>query len=204
MKQRTPLLILALILTIVSTTAVASASDATSSDERGPKPGMMRPFAPKTERPGETRENMEEKRAEFKSRFDEFRKDKIERMIEIMKTRFLAAIERLRGIALRIETRIENLATQTDVDTDEARQHLKDARAHLDAAEDLLEDINASSTDLFANDATPGQRFGALRALFAEAKTEIKAARESLVLALRATGGLLKGTSERPEVPKNN
>ena len=147
------------------------------------------------EKRAEFKENFEERREEFKTRFDEFRKEKIARMIEVMKKRFAAAIERLRGIADRIEARIEKLEDETDKDLAQAQVYVDEAREHLNDAEEALDDIG-TSTDLFSDETKAGERFGVLRGLLTEAKAAIKEARESLGLALKEIG-FSRGDAEK-------
>jgi exonuclease VII small subunit len=148
------------------------------------------------DRRAEFRENLEAKRGEFQARFDEFRRERIMWMLGVMKDRFLAAIERLRSIADRLEARIGKIEEATGEDLSDAQGSLREARAHLDAAEDSLEDIG-TTTDLFDDETLAGERFGRLRELFAEAKAGIRAAHEDLMNALRATGRF-RGSDGRP------
>ncbi|MBP9771560.1 MAG: hypothetical protein KBD16_01405 [Candidatus Pacebacteria bacterium] len=208
MKQSLLLSLATIALIIIATTAIAYAQgesvlaidDSTSRiDEPKPREPFFRPIKKAEEvrdNIEERRAEFEEKRGEFKERFDEFRKEKIARMIEIMKARFMAAIERLRGIADRIEARIEKLDGETDKDLAQAQAYVDEAREHLNDAEDALDDIG-TSTDLFTDETKAGERFGALRALFTEAKAAIKEARESLGLALKEIG-FSRDNKEKP------
>lgn len=177
-------LVSAILLIILSTTAIASAY--------GHRPDMMGTTSTSSPRmfKAEMRENMEGKRAEFKTRFDEFRKQKIASMIESMKRRFAAAIERMRGIADRIETRIDKIEEKNGGELTEASRYLDEARSHLDDAEEALEDISTTTDILSTGDdaSTTGARFGHLRTLLQGVKEHLQLARESLGKALRAAG----------------
>ena len=174
----TPILVIALI--ILSTTAVALAEDPTAT--------RTKPFVIQ-ERRAEFQANMEAKREAFGERMDEFRKERIGTMLTMMQRRFVAAIERLGNIADRIDTRIAKIEEVSDRDLSEASGYVDDAREHLEAAQDLIDDMSTSTADsLFDNASSTGNRFGMIRTLFAEAKTELQAARDLLGKALRAIG----------------
>lgn len=183
MKRTSFFVPLIVVLIIVGTTAIARANDDgdTATSSRAPF------FAP-IRRAEEARDNIQERREGFKTRFDEFRKEKIARMLGFMKARFLAAIERLRDIADRIDARIEKVEDETGKDLSEASGYVNDARESLDEAEDLLEAVGTSTDALFSDENTAGERFGRLRELFIEAKAKIKEARGFLGQALRAIG----------------
>ncbi len=200
MKHSNSLAILAVLLIIVSTTAIASAYD-----EEGPAHFPLQPASLREMRGGTTAtkteftENLKARQTEFQSRMTEFRKEKVSKMITLMKRRFMAAIERLRNIADRLDARIEKIEDETDRDLSEAQGYVDEARTHIDTAEDLINDVSTSTTSsLFENATTSGNRFGTLRTLFAEAKEELKTARTLLGKALRVIG---KGQSSRPEIP---
>jgi hypothetical protein len=194
MKHSHFLTILAVLLIIASTTAIASAED-----NEGPayfplQPASLREMrggtTTKTEdRKAEFKENIKARQTEFQSRMTEFRKEKITHMITLMKRRFMAAIERLRNIADRLDARIEKIEDETGKDLSEAQGYVDDARTHIDTAEDIINDVSTSTaSSLFENATTSGNRFGTLRTLFAEAKEELKTARSLLGKALRAIG----------------
>ncbi len=197
MKRNILPTLLAVILIIVSTTAVALAHEEDEGVASRTKPFMIQ------ERRGELKEDMEAKREAFGTRMEEFRKEKIGMMIGFMKRRFTAAIERLRNIAERIDGRIAKIEDETGKDLSEASALVDQAHEHIDAAEDLIDGVSTSTaTSLLDTASTTGNRFGMLRELFTKAKKELQTARELLGQALRAIGGS-RGTEKHATTTSN-
>lgn len=182
MKHKTLLLSFFVFATFI-TTSVARAEDSTSTDDKPWKERMEERrdimMENKTERQELFKENSEERkefRGEFKTRFDEFKKERIGGMIEMMTKRFEWAIARLENIADRIEARIEKIEDETNTTLTDARTHLDEARTDIADATKLLSEIDVDVDYITADETTAGERFSGFRDAFGEVKTEIKSA----------------------------
>lgn len=190
MKHKTLLLSFFVFAALV-TTSVARAEDSTSTDDKPWKERMeerremmienkterqemMQENA--TERRELFKENSEERREGMKVRFDEFTKQRIGGMIEMMTKRFEWAIARLENIADRIEARIEKIEDETDTTLTDARVHLDEARTDIADATKLLGEITIDVDYITSDDSETGERFSGFRDAFGEVKTEIKSA----------------------------
>lgn len=190
MKHKTLLLSFFVFAALV-TTSVARAEDSTSTDDKPWKERMeerrnimmenkterqemMQENA--TERRELFKENSEERREGMKVRFDEFTKQRIGGMIEMMTKRFEWAIARLENIADRIEARIEKIEDETNTTLTDARTHLDEARTDIADATKLLSEIDVDVDYITADETTVGERFSGFRDAFGEVKTEIKSA----------------------------
>lgn len=138
-----------------------------------------------TERREMIKENVTERREAMKERFDEFKKQRIGNLIDIMVRRMNWAIERLENIADRVASRIETLEERGAEMTD-ARAHLADAREHIAQAQTLLGDIDTNVDTLVADEMTADDKFATVREIFGKIKEEIKAAWSDLRSALDA------------------
>jgi hypothetical protein len=185
-------------LIIVSTTAIASAHESRFAFGMQDKMNGGDRRDDIQEKRAEFKEEFQQKRGEFKTQFDEFKREKVNRLIEIMNRRFLVAIDRLRSIADRIEARIEKIEDESNENMTEARGHLADARGHLTTAEEYL-DFDRWSLKDYAEGDVNAERFADMREHFMKAKTAIKAARESLGKALQATGIVQRKKEDHPK-----
>ncbi len=146
----------------------------------------------KTERQELFKENSEERkefRGEFKTRFDEFKKQRIGGMIEMMTKRFEWAIARLENIADRIEARIEKIEDETDTTLTDARTYLDEARTDIADATKLLSEIDVDIDSITADETKTDERFSGFRDAFGAVKTEIKSAWTHLGEAVQAIKG---------------
>ncbi len=215
MKHKTLLLSFFVFAALV-TTSVARAEDSTSTDDKTIKGRMEERrnmmIENKTEREnlreenaGERKdlfkENSEERkefRDELKTRFDEFKKQRIGGMMEMMKKRFEWAIARLEDIADRIETRIEKIEAETGTKLTEARTYLEEARTDIADATKLLGEIDTDVNYITADETKAGERFSGFRDAFSKVKEEIKSAWTHLREALQAIKGERSDDKKEP------
>ncbi|MDQ5927740.1 MAG: hypothetical protein QG633_178 [Patescibacteria group bacterium] len=203
MKHKTLLLSFFVFAALV-TTSVARAEDSTSTDDKPWKERMeerremmienkterqemMQENA--TERRELFKENSEERREGMKVRFDEFKKQRIGGMIEMMTKRFEWAIARLENIADRIEARIEKIEDETDTTLTDARTYLDEARTDIADATKLLSEIDVDIDSITADETKTDERFSGFRDAFGAVKTEIKSAWTHLGEAVQAIKG---------------
>ena len=144
------------------------------------------------------RENLQERRgvatstrAEVRERLAERRKEFIRAFFHRMGQRFDAAIERMRKLGERIQSRIDKAAangrdvTNAQAALDGARAHWQEARDSLAAARGRLE--SALSAD------DPKAAFQEVRELVAESRDQLKAVHAAFVDAITALKGLGRG-----------
>jgi hypothetical protein len=189
MKHKTLLLSFFVFATFI-TTSVARAEDSTTDEKpwrdrleerremmienKTERQEMMQENA--TERRELFEENSEERREGMKVRFDEFKKERIGGMIEMMTKRFEWAIARLENIADRIEARIEKIEDETDTTLTDARVHLDEARTDIADATKLLGEIEVDVDYFTTDNSKTDERFSGFRSAFGEVKVEIKSA----------------------------
>jgi len=123
----------------------------------------------------ERRAQIEEKRAEMTQKRAEFQKEIAQRRVENVGKVTLATIERLEGIADRIQSRIEKVA-EAGNDTSESEAYLNAARADLEAAKASVADFD--DLDLTSDNAQ--ENFDLIKVSATEAKDHIRSAHENL------------------------
>lgn len=123
----------------------------------------------------ERRAQIEEKRAEMTQKRVEFQKEIAEKRLENTSKVTLATIERLEGIADRIQSRIEKVA-EAGNDTTESEAYLNAARVDLEAARTNVADFE--NLDLTSDDAQAN--FELIKVSAKEAKDHIRSAHENL------------------------
>ena len=123
----------------------------------------------------ERRAQIEEKRAEMTEKRAEFQKEIAERRIENTSRVILATVERLEGIADRIQSRIEKVV-EAGNDTTESEAYLNAARADLLAARESAADFD--DLDLTSDNAQ--ENFDLIKVSAAVAKDHIRSAHENL------------------------
>lgn len=135
------------------------------------------------------RETNTERREELRQRFDEFKKARMENLMDITKRRFSWAIERLENIAGRVETRIETLEDDGE-DMTRARTHLADARVHIRTASAELAAIDTDISSIVRDESAADLKWTSVRQAFEKVKMEIRSAHEDLVLSINLIKGL--------------
>jgi hypothetical protein len=125
------------------------------------------------------KEAIAEKKTEFKAHFDERRQENIKRLADVMFDRFDAAVDRLKKLADRIDSRLTKLAS-AGVDVSAYRTMLADARAKIDLAIQANEAAELSAEEITVSD-TPKDTFEKCKGLSQEVVRALKAAQQALV-----------------------
>lgn len=131
-----------------------------------------------------------ERQEERRSRLDAHVEARVRAYGERLERRYNAAIERLEGIALRIETRIEKL-NERGIDTSEAERELQEAYGAIAAAQSQVGAAAASLEEILVSD-SPRDALNESKILFQSAKETIRDAHGALVESI----ALLKASIE--------
>ncbi len=191
--KKIALIALILLSGILVPAFVRAESDDTQSDDSAQKRGFFMMNREDRNDMMETRkelwkeraETMKENREEMREKVAEFRKEKAGIFVDRIKGKFEWAINWLQNIHDRMETRVAKIEDETDIDLTEAKGYLDDAQTHIDEALDALKAIVVDDSD-DATDEDNKTKVDGVREKFAEAKTHIKEARESLRLAMQS------------------
>src|SRR3989344_1949586 len=176
-------------LLVVNSSEVILATEATGSSRSGASPGAkMEQVKAKIEektlvqqehretirnRIEEFKEKIASQQAQLKQKLEEKVRNRVQKMFETMIRRSRAAVERLRSIMDRIQTRLEKLAGK-GVKTDEMEKTLKQARTSLTEAEEMLNAAEAEFPDQVLNSETFQAGFAAIKETVGDFKVKIK------------------------------
>jgi len=165
---------------------------------RPPLPIKPRITGTATTTPAMRLEEKQERMGARMQKLEERRKQMIKKFFEKMVRRFDAAINRLKKLADRIDSRLTKFATERGKDVTLLRTRLVEAKAKITEAEAA---INAAKAGLDGalNSETPREAFEAVKKLISDARDKIKEAHQALVKVVTeikgASGGVKGGTA---------
>ena len=120
-----------------------------------------------------------DKISDIRSRFSDVAQGRIQRLTNNLVERMTAAIEHLYNVADRIESHIEKIEDEHNIDAEESLLLIDKARDALRSAEIILEGIT-SDVDSALDSETPREEYSAIRAEIKEASAQIRKAHRLL------------------------
>jgi hypothetical protein len=137
------------------------------------------------ERQAERREEASSTKEEKRLQMEERVRDRVTHLMENIKAKMNAAIDRLRNIGDRLESRIEKLEEQ-GVDGTEARAHLETARTELQDAWDIINGDIYTNLYGAVSAANPANNIRVLHGNVSETNTHIRNAHKELIQSVAA------------------
>lgn len=135
---------------------------------------------------------IEQKRATRQAQLTDRRRDRVKTYFGRLNRRFEAVIARLGVLIERIESRIEKLADDPDVDTDDVEDQLLEARDLLAEVEAELEAANDSFEEVL-NSNDPKVAFEVIKDTILNLKSKLKDVHSILVHVIGDVRGLHEG-----------
>lgn len=150
----------------------------------------------------QVREQVQQKREQVRERLAEKRKQLIRDHFKRMMKRFDAALERLKKIGERIQSRIDK-AKANGKDVASAQTALDRAKASWQEAKSAVDDIKGKLESVLSAD-DPKAAFKDVQNLIEAARDKIKAAHAAMVDAITALKGIGGGSDRATTTPAEN
>ena len=130
----------------------------------------------------QTRESIRERFSGSQGQLEQRVKGRFMGLMALIGARFNAAIDRFERIAVRIDSRVEDLEGE-GLELDEAATLVNEARAHIADAQTLIDEV-LDALELALDSDTPREDFAAMRDTLHNAKSALRDARNAFPEAL--------------------